>query len=160
MICSHGASTVSLTSFFSNNYSKLVQISHSRYGDQAEDVVQTALCIAIERKYEPVTMSLMLVLLREAARDLRIAEWAQDEVGTIIIPPDEQIGLRVEDAFRRQAQEARDVHYELLAEADTPAMRRRLRRSIRRGEAVSPDTVAYRWVSHQYASPEDIMCLK
>jgi hypothetical protein len=138
-----GTPGISAYSFFVNNYEKLRSIAQKKYGDEGDDILHTAIVLAMGR-YDNITISLMILLFREAARQLRVSSWTHDDDGTIISPPTDAIGRRVADSVQEEAHAARDVRYELRPEADNAGTKKWLRGSVRRGQGVIAELFAVR----------------
>jgi hypothetical protein len=93
---SHGCS---IHEFVEKNHKQLVRWCCTRWNGSGGDVMHTAVVIAIERKYGHMTTSLFRLLCQEAARNLEIYRWTQDEDGTIILPPTLRAGERLDAYF-------------------------------------------------------------
>jgi hypothetical protein len=132
-------------SFFTNNYIKLLNIAKKQYGQEGENIAHEAIRIALER-YDKITISLMILLFREGARSLRNGQWSQNDDGTIILPPTEEIGVRVADAVRQSTEAAGDVRYEFRPGVDSNKLRKWLRKSEKKGQAVMAELFAERIV--------------
>jgi hypothetical protein len=81
--------------FFTARYDSLSRWCHGRYNGNGQDVMHGAYEIARERGYTHITFGLFASLCREAARNLQVARWQQDEEKTIILPPTERAAERL-----------------------------------------------------------------
>jgi 2-keto-3-deoxy-galactonokinase len=99
--------------------------------------------LALER-YSIVTISLMILLMKEAVRASRNSQWSHDDDGTIISSPTAEVGVRVAEVVRQSADAASDVRYEFRPEADNTNLRKWLRKSAKKGQAVMAELFAVR----------------
>lgn len=88
--------TDSVNDFITKNHQRLTRWCHRRYNGNGNDVMHTAIETALERRYEYMTFRLFRDLCREAARNLGIHRWVQDDQGTIILPPTQLAAERLD----------------------------------------------------------------
>jgi hypothetical protein len=81
--------------FFTLRYHSLSRWCHQRWNGSDGDVMHSAYELAAKR-YTHINFGLFCVLAREAARNLGVHRWTQDEEKTIILPPTPRAAERIE----------------------------------------------------------------